>query len=340
MLEPSLEVASQYKQLDILPTYLPYLGTLSSSRRTYQTGAYSINRTNPESTTTTTTMSTQTMQATKVSVTDDIPIPRGEAHSTLVFYAPPADGGVPFNYIETPPPGLPQRNFGEDSHEITLQDIRGRESEFDMNERGFGVLQNVSSGMQNADFNHDEKIEKTYYPEVESLLLDKVPGAKRVFIFDHTVRRSDPNAKRAPVNRAHIDQTTKSANLRVDYHMGDEAEALKNDRVRLINVWRPLNGPVVASPLAYADSRTVPDDDIVPVEHRYPHRTGETAGVKYTPNGQWYYWSGMKNDERILLQCYDSKDGARTPHSAFVDPRTKPDWPGRESIEVRALVFG
>jgi len=202
MLEPSLEVASQYKQLDILPTYLPYLGTLSSSRRTYQTGAYSINRTNPESTTTTTTMSTQTMQATKVSVTDDIPIPRGEAHSTLVFYAPPADGGVPFNYIETPPPGLPQRNFGEDSHEITLQDIRGRESEFDMNERGFGVLQNVSSGMQNADFNHDEKIEKTYYPEVESLLLDKVPGAKRVFIFDHTVRRSDPNAKRAPVNRA------------------------------------------------------------------------------------------------------------------------------------------
>ena len=92
--------------------------------------------------------------------------------------------------------------------------------------------------------------------------------------------------------------------------------------------------------MAYADSRSVPDEDIVPVEHRYPDRTGETAGVKFTPKGRWHYWSGMTNDERILLQCYDSKDGARTPHTAFKDPRTQPDWPGRESIEVRALVFG
>ena len=172
------------------------------------------------------------------------------------------------------------------------------------------------------------------------MLLDNVPGAQRVFLFDHTVRRSDPNAKRAPVNRAHIDQTTKSAIARVHYHMGDEAPELLKGRYRLINVWRPLNGPVVSNPLAYADSRSVPDDDIVGVEHRYPNRTGETAGVKYTEQGRWHYLSGMENDERILLQCFDSKDGARTPHSAFVDPRTRPEWPGRESIEVRALVFG
>ncbi|PPJ60857.1 hypothetical protein CBER1_07214 [Cercospora berteroae] len=285
-------------------------------------------------------MSTQTQTQQKFGVSEDIPVPRGEVQSKLVFYAPPEDGSVPFNYIEKPPEGLPQRNYGQDEQPITLQDIRGREHEFDMNKGGFGVLQNISSEMQNSDFSNDDKIQQTYYPEIENLILEKVPGAKRVFIFDHTVRRSDPNAHRAPVNRAHIDQTTKSANMRVDYHMGDEAEELKNGRVRLINVWRPLNGPVVASPLAYADSRSVPDEDIVPVEHRYPHRTGETAGVKFTPKGQWYYWSGMGNDERILLQCYDSQDGARTPHSAFVDPRTKKEWPGRESIEVRTLVFG
>ncbi|PIB03151.1 hypothetical protein CB0940_12076 [Cercospora beticola] len=285
-------------------------------------------------------MSTQTQTQQKFAVSEDIPVPRGEVQSKLVFYAPPEDGSVPFNYIEKPPEGLPQRNYGQDEQSITIQDIRGREHEFDMNKGGFGVLQNISSEMQNSDFSNDDKIQQTYYPEIEKLILEKVPGAKRVFIFDHTVRRSDPNAHRAPVNRAHIDQTTKSANMRVDYHMGSEAEELKNGRVRLINVWRPLNGPVVASPLAYADSRSVPDEDIVPVEHRYPHRTGETAGVKFTPKGQWYYWSGMGNDERILLQCYDSQDGARTPHSAFVDPRTKKEWPGRESIEVRTLVFG
>lgn len=286
----------------------------------------------------TTTTSTQSQTQQTFGVSDQVEIPRGDTRSSLVFHKDPADGSAPFNYVEKPPEGTPQRNYGEDSREVIIHDIRGREHEFDMNINGFGVVSGVES--KEKDFLDDEQIKSVYYPEVEKVLLDNAKGATRVFIFDHTVRRSTPNAHRAPVNRAHIDQTTKSALQRVHYHMGDEAEELLKGRYRLINVWRPLNGPVVASPLAYADSRSVPDSDIVPVEHRYPHRTGETAGVKYTPNGKWHYWSGMKNDERILLQCYDSKDKARTPHSAFVDPRTQPHFPGRESIEVRALVFG
>lgn len=287
---------------------------------------------------TTTQTQTQSHSFGVVKDINNIEIPRGETRSTLTFYEPPADGSKPWNYVEQPPEGSPQRNFGAEEHEVDLNDIRGRESEFDMNVNGFGTVSGVES--QEKDFTDEERIQSIYYPEVEKLLLDNVPGAKRVFIFDHTIRRSSPDAKRAPVNRAHIDQTTKSAIARVDYHMGDEAEELLKGRYRLVNVWRPINGPVVHKPLAYADSRSVPDDDIVPVEHRYPHRTGETAGVKYTENGKWYYWSGMKNDERILLQCYDSQDHARTPHTAFEDPRTQADWPGRESIEVRTLVFG
>ena len=83
------------------------------------------------------------------------------------------------------------------------------------------------------------------------------------------------------------------------------------------------------------------DADLVPIEHRYPDRTGETAGVKYNPKTRWYYWSGMGNDERLFLQCFDSQDHhSRVPHSAFVDPRTPEGGKPRESIEVRALVFG
>lgn len=285
-------------------------------------------------------MSTQTATQTqaKFGTTADTPIPRGDVQTSLTFYSPPDDGTAPFNYVETPPEGFPQRNYGEFVQEVTVHDIRGREQDFSVNKNGFGIVSGVASAEK--EFTDDGSIKNLYYPEIEKVLLDNVAGSHRIFIFDHTVRRSGPDARRAPVNRAHIDQTTKSANARVEYHMGDDAEELLKGRVRLINVWRPLNGPVVASPLAYADSASVPDNDIVPVEHRYPDRTGETAGVKYTPQGKWHYWSGMQNDERILLQCYDSKDGARTPHSAFVDPRTKSDWPGRESIEVRALVFG
>lgn len=77
------------------------------------------------------------------------------------------------------------------------------------------------------------------------------------------------------------------------------------------------------------------------IEHRYPDRVGETAGILSQEGQKWWYWSGMTNDERLFLQCYDSEGGkARTPHTAFKDPRTQEGWPGRESIEVRALVFG
>jgi len=202
--------------------------------------------------------------------------------------------------------------------------------------------------MKYDDWEDDKVIESTYYPEVEKLLLDKVPGAQRVVFFDHTVRRTRPNAAREPVTRAHIDQTPKAAAERVSIHSKspEEAAELLKGRYRLINVWRPIQtAPVKAFPLAMADSRTVKPDDLVPVEHRYPHRTGETAGVKYSEGQKWWYFSEMTGEDRIFLQCFDSKPGSsgefgsRVAHSAFVDPRS-PQGEGRESIEVRALVYG
>lgn len=123
--------------------------------------------------------------------------------------------------------------------------------------------------------------------------------------------------------------------------MGDDAPELLKGRYRIINVWRPLNGPVYSHPLAFADTSTVHDEDLVGVEHRYPNRTGETAAVKFDEDQKFYYWSGMENDERLFLLCFDSDvEGRRVPHTAFVDHRTPDGAPGRESIEVRALVFG
>lgn len=55
----------------------------------------------------------------------------------------------------------------------------------------------------------------------------------------------------------------------------------------------------------------------------------------------WYYKSGLTPDEVLLIKCFDSKlDGRarRVPHTAFEVPNTE-DKEGRESIEVRALVF-
>lgn len=284
---------------------------------------------------------TQTVSNTKLSTSHDPSyIPRGPVETTLNFFRDPEDGSKPHNYVEKPPEGQPQRNFGATEVTLTLQDIRDRESDFHLEKDAFQAIKGVPS--EEKDFTDDEHIKAVYYPEVVKLLLDNVPGAHKVTLFDHTIRRSNPDAPRAPVTRVHVDQTARSTEWRVRLHDADEAEELLKGRYRIINVWRPLNGPVQASPLGFASADTTEDSDLVPVEHRYPHRTGETAAVRHNKGQQFYYWSGMQNDERLFLKCFDSKDGVgqRVPHTAFIDPRTPEGARGRESIEVRALVYG
>ena len=262
-------------------------------------------------------------------------IPRGSVLAELKFFAPPADHSKPFNYPDEPPEGMPKRNFGDKDIAVNIKDIRGQESLFNIDENAFGTLKIGHSA--EVDFTSDKSIKEIYYPEVEEVLLQNVPGAKRVYVFDYTVRPSA--GKRPPVLRVHVDQTKAAAEGRVYNFLPDEAENLLKGRVRIINVWRTLNGPVQCSPLAFADSMTVSDDSLVAVEHRYPERTGETISVTHA-NEQWYYWSGIDNDERLLLECYDSEKGGRLPHTAFVDPRSPVGGRQRESVEVRALVFG
>lgn len=266
-------------------------------------------------------------------------IPRGTTTAKLSFYNAPEDGSPPHNYVE-PLPGVPQRNWGDAWQEVTLEDLRGQEQRFDLDHNAFDTYQNIKSA--ETEFKDDERIRAVYYPEVEKLLLDNIPNARRVVLFDHTIRR--PTGNRNPVQRVHVDQTPMSAAERVRLHAPEDAEELLQGRYRIINVWRPLNGPVMGFSLAISDSQTVQDEDLVPIEHRYPHRNGQTAAVQYNPNQKWYYWSGMKNEDRLLLKCFDSDETVgqygRVPHTAFEDPRTPQGAVGRESIEVRALVFG
>lgn len=277
-------------------------------------------------------------------------VPRGDVTATLNYYNPPADkSAAPFNFVDTPPAGQPQRNYSDAAHETLIRDLRGQESAFSLDRDAFQVLRDVPESAER-DFLDDEAIRRNYYPEVERLLLDSIPGSNRVRIFDHTIRRADPAASRNPVTRVHIDQTAPSVEKRVRrYFEGDEAEALLRGRYRIVNVWRPLNkNPVESFPLAFASTSTLEDADVIPIEHRYADGyLGQAAAIRHNAAQKWYYLSGMTGSERVLLECFDSeslkpgsKIGGRVPHSAFVDPRTRPDAEGRESIEVRALVFG
>ncbi|KAL4801852.1 hypothetical protein BDV18DRAFT_148271 [Aspergillus unguis] len=266
----------------------------------------------------------------------------GPVNVEIRFLDLPKDGSIPHTIV--PASGPPQENYNSVGHEVSLTDLRGREHEYNLDKDAFAALQKIPSAMTYESWDSDETVKTTYYKEVEDLVLKNVPGSHKVVIFDHTIRKYNPEANRQPVVFAHVDQSPHAAELRVREHIKDpeEAEKLLRGRYRIINVWCPLNGKVESMPLGFASSTSVPPEDFTIIERRYPNYTGETMGVKYNPNQQWFYWSGIDNDERIFIKCFDSQEGVaqRVPHSAFIDPRSPPDAKPRESIEVRALVFG
>ncbi|KII90556.1 hypothetical protein PLICRDRAFT_52285 [Plicaturopsis crispa FD-325 SS-3] len=250
----------------------------------------------------------------------------------------------PFNYVHTPPPGRPQTNVEADEHTVVVHDLRGKEASASLDRTGFAYVNYPSAEKHFLD---EADITNKYYEEVEDII-KKETGARLVYIFDHTIRRGknlhDGDGgpeQRAPVSRVHVDQTYESAIDRVRHHMGADTDHLLKARVRLINVWRPIENVIAHHPLATADYRSLDPADLVPTRHIYPDREGATFSVKYNPHHLWYYLSDQTPDEVTLIKCFDSAtDVARlTPHSAFFDSTSPESAPQRQSIEVRALVF-
>lgn len=105
--------------------------------------------------------------------------------TTLNYYAPLENNTeAPYNYVNEPPVGTLRSNVGLDTQPVVVHDARGRESEFHIDKNGF---QYVKYPSVEKEFDNDARIEDVYYKEVEDLLKKEV-GAKRVFIFDHTIR--------------------------------------------------------------------------------------------------------------------------------------------------------
>jgi hypothetical protein len=244
-----------------------------------------------------------------------------------------------------PPPGVPRTTAVYREHTVEIRDVRPVAATLSLEHEGFQLL-TAPTSVRN--FDDETAIRTRYYAETISLL-EEVTGASRVVVFDHTVRRRVPGATdrstgipRQPVPRVHNDYTVKSGPQRVRDLLGDEADTLLQKRFAVINVWRPIRGPIQDSPLAVSDARSVAEGDLVATDLIYPDRTGEIYYVKFNPEHKWFYAPAMRGDEVMLIKCYDSVADGRArfvPHSAFVDPTTPAGSPPRESIELRTLVF-
>lgn len=88
--------------------------------------------------------------------------PRGTVSTTLNFYAPPKDGSKPFNYVEKPPEGQPQCNFGTVEIPVTIHDIRGQESNFEIDTNAFATVTTGPSAEK--DFTDDASMRRTTTP--------------------------------------------------------------------------------------------------------------------------------------------------------------------------------
>jgi hypothetical protein len=243
-------------------------------------------------------------------------------------------------------PGEPDKRVGggdSEPHRVSLRNGRYHTDEVALERNGFRFVRHHS---RVADFYDESEIRGVYYPEMEALIKAEA-GAKRVVVFDHTLRTADDELRQAAkirevVRRVHNDYTEWSGPQRVRDLMGDEAEELLKRRFAIVQVWRPIRHPVESWPLAIADARSLSPDDMVVTERRYANRIGQTSAITWNPDHRWYWFPQMRPDEALVFKVYDSLQDGRarfTAHTAFEDPTTPPHARPRESIEIRTLAF-
>jgi hypothetical protein len=236
-----------------------------------------------------------------------------------------------------------RRTGSQELKRVDIHNGRLHPERFSLDESGFVFVEHQTKV---ADFFDPEQIKSVYYPEVERII-QETSGARRVVIFDHTLRSGDEGEREAklvrePVLSAHNDYTEWSGPQRVREILPDEAERLLKHRFAIIQVWRAINQPIQANPLAVADARSVAMEDFLVAERRYPHRVGQTYRLMYNSRHRWFYFPQMRRDEALVFKVYESERDGRarfTPHSSFDDPTSPPDAPPRQSIEVRAFAF-
>jgi hypothetical protein len=261
----------------------------------------------------------------------------------LSYLAPMAE--KPHRYTYAPPPGVAESNAVYETHAVPIRDVRPVAHGFSLDREGIAIVEQKSAVR---DFYDEDELRRVYYPEAERIVAEAT-GASCVVVFDHTIRRRVPGTEdrdagvpRQPVTRVHNDYTLKSGPQRVRDLMGAEADALLKGRFAIVNLWRPIRGPLRDAPLAVCDATSVQQSDFVASDLIYRDRTGETYAVAYNPAHRWYYVPEMRADEAILIKCYDSATDGRArfaPHTAFEDPSAPANVLPRESIELRTLVF-
>jgi glutathione S-transferase len=237
---------------------------------------------------------------------------------------------------------------GDDPQEMAVTNGWHRADSFSVDKEGFAIREFKSAY---DGWEDDEAVKATFYPEVVEFL-KKTVGAKRVLVFDHTIRTAanaqkklteeKNTSQRTPVMLVHCDYTAESGPLRVRQLLPDEADQLLSRRVAFFNVWKPIHRVVQERPLAMCDVTSSSPSDFFKLILRYRDRTGENYVMRHSPKHKWWYFPQMTPEQAVLLKTYESETDGRARfvgHTAFEDPTSPPDAPFRDSVEIRTMAF-
>ncbi|KAJ9604891.1 hypothetical protein H2200_010280 [Cladophialophora chaetospira] len=262
--------------------------------------------------------------------------------------------------------GIPRQNFeiAPSAEPLKIRNIRriyrdDFTAPFDLDRNGFKY---VRWEFDDVDFLVEEDVESRYKPAVEKLLRENVAGCDEVCFFQWRLRENRrapttdklgnihiPTELLVPAHFVHLDQTLKTAIEYAEEYMPPESSSrwpLGQGRLRIFNVWKPLDNPVYDCPLAVCDGSSINRaSDLIVCDNVTKARVGELILPLYNPRAEWWYLSEQTPNEVVIMKIVDSaqdEDEIRAsccPHTAFDVPGFDPNSPPRRSIEMRALVF-
>jgi len=229
-------------------------------------------------------------------------------------------------------------NFDEVTESVAIEDFRPLKGKLSLDRDGF-VLVDLPRSMPYEDYFNEDALREGFVSDAKRILQD-VCGARAVYIHECVIRKRSANEKEfgAPIPRVHGDYTMGEASKLIRQLCGDRAEAVRNHRYQMINVWKPLKGPLKDWPLAFCKLSSVEEDDLKKIDLLHREDTLESYRLHYNPKQQWGYFKEQETSEIVIFKSADSVISGTVLHCAFDNPECPPQELPRESIELRALV--
>ncbi|KAL8847103.1 MAG: hypothetical protein Q9221_007852 [Calogaya cf. arnoldii] len=228
-------------------------------------------------------------------------------------------------FITVPPSALPkgQNVTNEESepvHNIGVHNCRNQGfSQHQLDLSGFTFAKQDFTRFDQEAFVDYKSLRVAYVPVMQDWLKGLL-GAEHITTLSVNVRRRDASfpaftwgksGDTQPIQGVHVDYTPRHAMERIKKELG--AESFRKSlgrRMQILNVWRPLLGPLRDWPLAMLDYQSVDKaSDLIAADVIYPHYVGESFNVFHNSGHRWFYLADQMPEEVLIFKSFDSMPG-------------------------------